>query len=58
MSEYTDEDMVKSLVKIIESLTNENKELRKEIKDIKAIPFMRYTAQDLGLPSVIDKERG
>lgn len=36
MMEYTDKDMVKSLVKIIESLTRQNKELRKEIEVLRA----------------------
>lgn len=32
MMEYTDKDMVKSLVRTIESLTRQNEELRKEIE--------------------------
>lgn len=36
MMEYTDKDMVKSLVKIIESLTRQNEELRKEIEVLRA----------------------
>lgn len=35
MGEYTDVDMLKSLVRIMESLTEENKELRKEIKELR-----------------------
>lgn len=35
MGEYTDVDMLKSLVRIIESLTKENVELRQEIKELK-----------------------
>lgn len=35
MGEYTDVDMLKSPVRIMESLTEENKELRKEIKELR-----------------------
>ena len=35
MGEYTDKDMVKSLARAIELLTEENKELRKEIKELR-----------------------
>lgn len=56
MIEYTDKDMVKSLVKIIESLTRQNEELRKEIEVLRAIPVMRFDSESLGLPPVTDKE--
>lgn len=35
MNEYTNLDMVKSLVRAIELLTEENKELRQEIKGLR-----------------------
>lgn len=35
MDEYTNLDMVKSLVRAIELLTEENKELRQEIKEMR-----------------------
>lgn len=35
MGEYTDKDMIKSLAKAIELLTEENKELRQEIRELK-----------------------
>lgn len=35
MSEYTDVDMLKSLVRTVELLTEENKELRQEIKGLR-----------------------
>lgn len=35
MGEYTDVDMLKSLVRIMESLTKENEELRQEIKGLR-----------------------
>lgn len=35
MGEYTDKDMVKSLARAIELLTEENKELRKEIRELR-----------------------
>lgn len=35
MGEYTDKDMVKSLVRAIELLTEENKELRQELRDLR-----------------------
>ena len=35
MGEYTDVDMLKSLVRIMESLTKENEELRQEIKELR-----------------------
>lgn len=34
MGEYTDKDMIKSLAKAIELLTEENKELRQELREI------------------------
>ncbi len=36
MSEYTDVDMLKSLVRIMESLTKENEELRQELKELRS----------------------
>lgn len=36
MSEYTDVDMAKSLARAIELLTEENRELRKEIKELRS----------------------
>lgn len=35
MSEYTDKDMIKSLAKAIELLTEENKELRQELREMR-----------------------
>lgn len=35
MGEYTDKDMIKSLARAIELLAEENKELRKEIKELR-----------------------
>lgn len=35
MGEYTDVDMLKSLVRIMESLTKENEELRQELKEMR-----------------------
>ena len=35
MGEYTDKDMVKSLVRAIELLTEENKELRQELREMR-----------------------
>lgn len=35
LGEYTDKDMVKSLARAIELLTEENKELRQEIKGLR-----------------------
>ena len=35
MGEYTDKDMVKSLVRAIELLTEENKELRQELRELR-----------------------
>lgn len=35
MGEYTDKDMVKSLARAIELLTEENKELRQELKEMR-----------------------
>lgn len=36
MGEYTNMDMLKSLVRTIELLTEENRELRKEIKELRS----------------------
>lgn len=36
MGEYTDKDMVKSLARAIELLTEENKELRQELKEMRS----------------------
>lgn len=55
MDEYTNLDMVKSLVRAIELLTEENKELRQEIKDLRAAPAMWFDSRNLGLPPVTDK---
>lgn len=35
MGEYTDKDMIKSLAKAIELLTEENKELRQELREMR-----------------------
>lgn len=35
MGEYTDKDMVKSLARAIELLTEENKELRRELREMR-----------------------
>lgn len=35
MGEYTDKDMVKSLVRAIELLTEENKELRQDLRELR-----------------------
>lgn len=35
MGEYTDKDMLKSLVRAIELLTEENKELRQDLRDLR-----------------------
>lgn len=35
MGEYTDKDTIKSLAKAIELLTEENKELRQELREIR-----------------------
>lgn len=35
MGEYTDVDMLKSFVRIMESLIKENEELRQEIKELR-----------------------
>lgn len=56
MVEYADKDMVKSLVKIIESLTRQNEELRKEIEGLRAMPVMQFDSASLGLPPVTDRE--
>lgn len=56
MMEYTDKDMVKSLVKTIESLTRQNEELRKEIESLRAKPVMLFDSASLGLPPVTDGE--
>lgn len=55
MSEYTDKDMVKSLARAIELLTEENKELRQEIKDLRKAPMMWFNSDLSGLPPVTDK---
>ncbi len=55
MSEYTDRDMVKSLVRTIELLAEENKKLRQEIEGLRAIPVMRFDSESLGLPPVTDR---
>lgn len=56
MGEYTDKDMVKSLARAIELLAEENKELRKEIEGLRAMPVMRFDSASLGLPPVTDRE--
>lgn len=55
MGEYTNMDILKSLVRVIELLTEENKELRQEIKDLRAESAMQFSSTSLGLPSVTDK---
>lgn len=47
MDEYTNLDMLKSLVKTVELLTEENKELRNEIKSLRTSPAMWLNQQDL-----------
>ncbi len=42
MGEYTDKDMVKSLARAVELLTEENKELRQEIKSLRTAPAMWF----------------
>lgn len=54
MGEYIDKDVVKSLARAIELLTEENKELRKEIESLRTIPAMRFDSASLGLPPVTD----
>ena len=56
MGEYTDKDMIKSLVRTIELLAEENKKLRQEIEGLRAIPVMRFDSESLGLPSITDQE--
>ena len=56
MGEYTDKDMIKSLAKAIELLTEENKELRQEIKDLRTAPAMWFNSASLGLLSATDGE--
>ena len=55
MSEYTDVDMIKSLVRTIELLAEENNELRQEIKDLRTVPTMWINSDLSGLPPVTDK---
>ena len=55
MGEYIDKDVVKSLARAIELLTEENKELRQEIESLRTIPVMRFDSASLGLPPVTDK---
>ena len=55
MGEYTDKDMVKSLARAIELLTEENRELRQEIKNLRTAPAMWFNSNSLGLPPVTDK---
>lgn len=54
MDEYTDKDMIKSLVRAIELLTEENKELRQEIKGLRTSPAMWFNSDLSGLPPVTD----
>lgn len=56
MGEYIDKDVVKSLARAIELLTEENKELRQEIESLRTIPAMRFDSASLGLPPVTDGE--
>lgn len=55
MDKYTNLDMVKSLVRAIELLTEENKELRQEIKNLRAAPVMWSNSDLSGLPPVTDR---
>lgn len=55
MGEYTDKDMIKSLARAIELLTEENKELRQEIKNLRTAPAMWFNSDLSGLPPVTDK---
>lgn len=57
MGEYTDKDMIKSFARAIELLAEENKELRKEIEGLRAIPTMWFDSASLGLSPVTDGER-
>ena len=54
MGEYIDKDIIKSLVRAIELLTEENKELRQEIKDLRMAPAMWFNSNSLGLSPVTD----
>jgi len=54
MGEYTDKDMIKSLVRTLELIAEENKKLRQEIEGLRAIPVMRFDSESLGLPPVTD----
>lgn len=56
MGEYTDKDMIKSLVRTLELLAEENKKLRQEIEGLRAIPVMQFDSASLGLPPVTDRE--
>lgn len=56
LGEYTDKDIVKSLARAIELLTEENKELRQEIKNLRTAPAMWINSNLSGLPPVTDKE--
>lgn len=56
MGEYIDKDVVKSLARAIELLTEENKELRQEIESLRTIPAMQFDSTSLGLPPVTDGE--
>ena len=55
MGEYIDKDIVKSFARTIELLAEENKELRKEIESLRAIPAMQFDSASLGLPPVTDR---
>jgi hypothetical protein len=56
LGEYTDKDMVKSLARAIELLTEENKELRKEIESLRTIPAMRFDSASLGVTTCNGQE--
>jgi uncharacterized protein (UPF0335 family) len=55
LGEYTDRDIIKSFVRAIELLTEENKELRQEIKDLRTAPAMWFNSDLSVLPPVTDK---
>ena len=57
MGEYTDKDMIKNLVRVLDLLAEENNELRKEIEGLRAMPVMRFDSASLELSPVTDRRR-
>lgn len=55
MNKYTNLDMIKSLVRTIELLAEENNELQQEIKDLRTVPTMWINSDLSGLSPVTDK---